>query len=146
MAQYVDQSLAENETIEMRGRWPLVFWLAAWAVLLLLGVFVVGVIIFAIAAIHMLTTEFAVTDQRVILKRGLIARDTQELAVSSVEGVQLEQSIIGRIFGYGRLIVTGTGEARIVFPPMAEPIEFRRAIENGRSAAHEARRPEPEPA
>jgi len=133
MAQYVDKSLAADEHIVMRGRWPAIYWFWAWAALILLGVFVIGVVIFAIAAIRMSTTEFAVTDQRIILKRGFIRRETHEIAVHSVEGANLVQSFWGRIFGYGRLIVTGTGDARIVFPPMADPVEFRRAIENGRT-------------
>lgn len=68
-----------------------------------------------------------------ILKEGWLNRRTHELAVESVEGVSLEQSIWARTFGYGRVIVTGTGEARIVFPAMAHPVDFRRAIESARA-------------
>ena len=85
----------------------------------------------------MTTTDFAVTDRRVILKRGWLNRTTQELAVESVEGVSLNQSLIARLFGYGRIIVTGTGDAVIEFPPMANPVEFRRAIETARAQANE---------
>ncbi len=130
---YIDESLAAGETILQRGKWPGVFWLGAWAVLILLGVIIVGVFIFLAAAIKMSTTDFAVTNRRVILKRGWLNRHTQELAVQSVEGVSLDQSLIARIFGYGRVIVTGTGDAVIVFPPMAHPVAFRRAIEAARA-------------
>jgi uncharacterized membrane protein YdbT with pleckstrin-like domain len=136
---YIDQSLAEGETIIRRGKWPIVFWIAAWAALLLLGIIVIGVFIFLAAAIHMWTTDFAVTNRRVVLKRGWLNRRTQELAVESVEGVALNQSLIARLFGYGRVIVTGTGEATIVFPPMAHPVEFRRAIESARAECGEVR-------
>jgi uncharacterized membrane protein YdbT with pleckstrin-like domain len=134
---YIDQSLAPGETVIQRGKWPIVFWIGAWAALLLLGLIVVGVFIFIIAAIHMLTTDFAVTNRRVVLKRGWLNRRTQELAVESVEGVSLDQSLIARLFGYGRVIVTGTGEATIVFPPMAHPVSFRRAIESARAQCSE---------
>ena len=67
---YVDKSLAEGEEIIMRGRWPLAYWVIAWVLLLGLGLFVVGVVLFLMMALHMLTTEFAVTNQRVALKRG----------------------------------------------------------------------------
>lgn len=130
---YIDESLAADETILRRGKWPGVFWFGAWAALLLLGIIVVGVIIFASAAIKMKTTDFAVTNRRVILKRGWLNRRTHELAVESVEGVSLDQSLIARLFGYGRVIVTGTGDAVIAFPPMAEPVAFRRAIEAARA-------------
>lgn len=137
MAQYVDKSLARGERILMRGRWPVALWLAAWAALLVLGIAVIGVFIFLWASIKMSTTEFAVTDQRVILKRGFFRRVTEELAVESVEGVNLRQTFLGLLFGYGSIVVTGTGETHLHFPPMAQPVKFRRAIENARSLAKE---------
>ncbi|WP_135211798.1 PH domain-containing protein [Vitreimonas flagellata] len=136
---YIDESLAPGETILQRGAWPGVFWFGAWAALLLLGIVLVGVFIFIRAAIIMKTTDFAVTNRRVILKRGWLNRRTQELAVESVEGVSLDQTIIQRLFGYGRVVVTGTGDAVIGFPPMADPVAFRRAIESARADASEVR-------
>jgi uncharacterized membrane protein YdbT with pleckstrin-like domain len=130
---YIDESLAPGETIIARGKWPTIFWIGAWAALLLLGIILVGVFIFVGMAIKMMTTDFAVTNRRVILKTGWLNRRTNELAVESVEGVSLDQSIWARLFGFGRVIVTGTGEARIVFPPMAHPVDFRRAIESARA-------------
>ncbi len=130
---YIDESLADGETIIQRGKWPGVFWFGAWAALILLGIIAVGVFIFATAWIKMKTTDFAVTNRRVILKRGWLNRHTQELSVESVEGVTLNQSMIARLFGYGRVVVSGTGDAVIVFPPMANPVEFRRAIEAARA-------------
>lgn len=134
---YIERSLAPGECVLARGRWPTIFWVGAWAVLLLLGIIVVGVFIFARAAIIMSTTRSAVTDRRVILKRGWLNISTQELSVETVEGVRLEQTIWGRLFGYGRIICTGTGDAVIVFPPMAQPVAFRRAIETARGMARE---------
>lgn len=136
---YIDESLAPGETVIQRGTWPTIFWVGAWAALLLLGIILVGVFIFAAMAIKMMTTDFAVTNRRVILKQGWLNRRTQELAVESVEGVSLDQSLIARIFGYGRVIVTGTGEATIVFPPMAHPVAFRRSIESARAQCTEVR-------
>lgn len=130
---YIDESLAAGETILQRGKWPGAFWFGAWAALLLLGIVVVGVFIFVAAAIKMKTTDFAVTSRRVILKRGWLNRRTHELAVESIEGVSVDQSLIARLFGYGRIIVTGTGDAVIAFPPMAQPVAFRRAIEAARA-------------
>lgn len=130
---YIDQSLEEGEVILQRGKWPIVFWVVAWAALILLGIIIVGVFIFLTMAIKMSTTDFAVTNRRVILKRGWLNRHTHELAVESVEGVSLDQSLIARLFGYGRVVVTGTGEAVIMFPPMAHPVAFRRSIEAARA-------------
>ena len=130
---YIDESLADGETIIQRGKWPGIFWFGAWAALILLGIIVVGVVIFLTAWIKMKTTDFAVTNRRVILKTGWLNRHTHELAVESVEGVSLDQSMIARMFGFGRVVVTGTGDAVIAFPPMANPVGFRRAIEAARA-------------
>jgi len=132
---YIDESLAPGEVVLMRGKWPTLFWVGAWAALIVLGVAIVGVFIFLRAAIVMRTTDFAVTNKRVVVKRGWLNRRTAELAVESVEGVALRQSFWARLFGYGRVIVTGTGDATLVFPPMAKPVAFRRAIETARAEA-----------
>ncbi len=134
---YIEKSLAPNERIVVRGRWPKIYWVGAWAALIVLGIAIVGIVVFIRAWVIMSSTRFAVTDQRVVLKRGWLNVDTAELAVESIESVHLSQSLWGRIFGYGNVVVTGTGDARIVFPPMAHPVEFRRAIEAGRSAGKE---------
>ncbi len=136
---YVDESLAPGEEILARGRWPGLFWFGAWAALILLGIAVVGIFIFLRAFIIMKTTDFAVTNKRVILKRGWLNRRTQELAVGSVEGVALDQSWWARLWNYGHVIVTGTGDAVIRFPAMADPVAFRRAIEAARAESHEVR-------
>jgi uncharacterized membrane protein YdbT with pleckstrin-like domain len=160
MGDYIDKSLADAEEIVMRGRWPTFYWFGAWLTLALFvlatafGMAAVGIgaailivfggIWFLISAVHMRTTEFAVTNQRVTLKRGWLTLSTQELAVANIEEVRIEQSLFGRLFGFGRVIVTGTGEGVILFPPLAHPIEFRRAIENARSRARGAAPVEPE--
>jgi uncharacterized membrane protein YdbT with pleckstrin-like domain len=135
--QYVDKSLAADEAILVRGRWPMAYWVGAWVQLIVLGILVIGIVLFIAAVIRMKTTEFAVTDRRVIFKSGWLTRTTEELAVESIEAVHLEQSIWGRLSRYGRIMVTGTGDSRVHFPPMAEPIAFRRAIEEARAQAGE---------
>jgi len=134
---YVDESLAPGEEILARGRWPGLFWFGAWAALIVLGLAIVGIFIFLRAVIIMNTTDFAVTSKRVILKRGWLNRRTQELAVQSVEGVSLDQSWWARLWNYGRVVVTGTGDAVIRFPAMADPVAFRRAIESARAQGRE---------
>ncbi len=134
---YIDQSLAPGEVILQRGRWPTIYWVGAWAALLLLGIILVGIFIFIRAWIIMSSTDFAVTNRRVILKRGWLNRRTQELAVESVEGVILDQSLIARMFGYGHVVVTGTGDAIVRFPAMAHPVAFRRSIEAARAEGNE---------
>ena len=129
MSRYIKRSLGEGERVEIVGRFPTVFWIGAWATLIVLGPFLIGVYFFARWAVYMKSTFAVVTNQRVILKRGLIRRWTEELAVDSIESVELDQSVLGRLFGYGTITVHGTGEASIELPPVAHAVAFRRALQ-----------------
>ena len=79
--------------------------------------------------IEMMTSEFAVTSVRLILKVGLIARYTTELLISKVESIGVNQSLGGRLLDYGDLTVTGTGGAREIFRRVKDPIEFRNRVQ-----------------
>jgi uncharacterized membrane protein YdbT with pleckstrin-like domain len=77
------------------------------------------------------TTEFAVTDRRVIYKTGIFSRHTREMNRSRVESVDVDQAIFGRIFGYGTVIVKGTGGTFEPIYFVAEPLTFRSHITAG---------------
>lgn len=89
---------------------------------------VVAVISWAGAALRRVTTELAVTDHRVIYKAGLISRHTVEMNRSKVESVDVEQSIPGRLFGYGTVILRGTGGSLEPIRNIGDPLRFRTAI------------------
>jgi uncharacterized membrane protein YdbT with pleckstrin-like domain len=80
------------------------------------------------AAIRRVTTELAVTDRRVIYKSGLFARHTLEMNRSKVESVDVDQSILGRIFGFGTIIVRGTGGSLEPIRMISDPLTFRSHI------------------
>jgi hypothetical protein len=80
--------------------------------------------------IRKLTTELAVTNQRVIAKIGLISRRTLEMNIAKVENIQVDQGIFGRIFGFGEITVVGTGGTREPFRCIADPLSFRRAVQS----------------
>lgn len=73
------------------------------------------------------TTEIAVTTHRVVYKRGLIARNTIEINFNRVEGLDIKQSILGRILNYGTVVVRGTGIGVQPMRDVAAPIELRKA-------------------
>jgi len=75
------------------------------------------------------TSEFAVTTKRVIVKVGLFHRHTLELVLAKVETVGVDQSIPGRLFNYGTIIVTGTGGTQEPFKDIADPISFRKQVQ-----------------
>ena len=83
------------------------------------------------ALIRRATTELAVTDRRVIFKTGVLQRHSMEINRSKVETVGVDQSILGRLLGYGTVVVRGTGGS---FEPIAyigDPLTFRSHITAG---------------
>jgi uncharacterized membrane protein YdbT with pleckstrin-like domain len=80
------------------------------------------------ALIRRATTELAVTDQRVIYKAGLLSRHTLEMNRDKVESVTVDQTIPGRIFGYGTIIVRGTGSTLEPIRNITDPLTFRSHI------------------
>lgn len=95
--------------------------------------FVMGLLGFAQMMIVKATTEIAITNNRLVYKRGLVARQVGEMSIDRIEGVNVLQTILGRIFDYGRLAIRGMGVGEVVLPPIEDPIAFRKAIEKARS-------------
>ena len=74
-------------------------------------------------------TEIAVTNRRVIYKKGLIRRQTNEMNMDKVESVKIDQSIFGRMFDFGNVTILGTGEGSFeTLRIIASPIELRNSI------------------
>lgn len=96
-------------------------------------VFLFGLLSFARKMINQATTEIAVTNVRIIYKRGLIARYIGEINIDRIEGVNILQTIFGRIMNYGRLAVRGMGIGEVILPVIADPVAFRQAIERART-------------
>jgi uncharacterized membrane protein YdbT with pleckstrin-like domain len=80
------------------------------------------------AWIEQATTEIAVTTRRVIQKRGLIRRQTGEMNMEKVESVIVDQTILGRLLGYGSIVVRGTGSGIEGLHHIADPIALRSSI------------------
>ena len=78
-------------------------------------------------------TEIAVTNRRVIYKKGLIRRQTNEMNMDKVESVKIDQSIIGRMLDYGNVQILGTGEGFETLRTIPSPIELRNSIITGKT-------------
>jgi uncharacterized membrane protein YdbT with pleckstrin-like domain len=89
-----------------------------------------GFLNFLIMMVRKRATEMVVTNRRLIFKRGVVARRTDEVNIDRIEGCNVYQSFWGRILGYGLVIVRGTGIGEIILPVMADPVQFRRAIDH----------------
>jgi uncharacterized membrane protein YdbT with pleckstrin-like domain len=77
------------------------------------------------------TTELVVTDRRVIYKSGLISRHTLEMNNSKVESVDVDQSLLGRLLGFGTIVVRGTGGSLEPIRQIGDPLTFRSHITAG---------------
>jgi len=127
---YIDESLSQDEKVAalFKPHWfaylPMVLWL-------LLGLVTFG-LTWLIALYEYLKLRFleqGVTNKRVIVKRGIVGRSTDEMKLSSIETVEISQGVAGRIFGFGDIKVTGRGISDVVFTRIHDPMAVKRAIE-----------------
>lgn len=147
---YVQSVLVPGETVIVQARthWfiylvPL-FWLllgGGLSLLLPLPFSVLGFVLLAFALflllkawIYVASTELAVTSARVIAKFGFIRRETVELRHSKVESLHVNQTILGRIFNYGSVVITGSGGTNAPIPYISDPLNFRSAALTGMEA------------
>lgn len=77
---------------------------------------------------RMRCTELAVTSQRVMAKFGWIRRRTVEINHNMVEGITVDQGLMGRLFDFGTLTIRGAGGGQTPIPTIAHPLEFRRMV------------------
>ena len=91
--------------------------------------FAVAIIVGIRTVIILLTTEFGVTNKRIIAKRGFIRRHTMEMFLKQVETVEVKQNILGRLLRFGTVTVIGTGGTRESFGAITDPVKTRKIIQ-----------------
>lgn len=96
-------------------------------------IFLLGVLKFAHMLVIKATTEIAITTTRLVYKRGLVARYVGEMNIDRIEGVSVLQSVLGRMFNFGQLVIRGMGVGELILPVISDPVKFRRAIEKART-------------
>jgi uncharacterized membrane protein YdbT with pleckstrin-like domain len=129
MTSYVEGALVKDEKIVHLGHislWSL--WHLIALGLVLLPAFGVGLIFLIIAYVRYKTTELAITTKRVIVKFGFIRRRTIEININKVESIQVDQEIVGRMFNFGTLIISGAGNPQAPVAGISSPMDFRRAF------------------
>jgi uncharacterized membrane protein YdbT with pleckstrin-like domain len=108
-----------------------------------LGLVGIGLLLAIGPAIRYVSSEFAVTDKRVLAKHGFIERESIETLLSKVEAIGVDQGIVGRVLDYGSITITGTGGTEESFPRISRPLEFRRQIQSQVVALDERRGSQP---
>ena len=151
---YVDENLITDEVVTYRGKlhWTGLLGPAALAAALIvpgivaltygfgpegksfltavgIGLIVIGAVPFVKALVQRNAAEFAVTNKRVIFKTGVVHRRTAEMFLSKIESVGADQTILGRVLGYGSIVLRGTGGSTEPFEKIDRPLEFRRQIQ-----------------
>ncbi|MGC2421616.1 MAG: PH domain-containing protein [Candidatus Acidiferrales bacterium] len=158
---YIERNLVPGETVVYKTRlhWIVMIWLllegvllgaiglamcvegyvakgapAGWIVAGLLCLVVAGALI-AAGMIRRRATEIAVSNKRVLIKRGLISQRSIEVLLPKVESISVNESAFGRMLGYGDVILRGTGGTFETFTRIAHPDEFRRQVQQQAGAA-----------
>jgi uncharacterized membrane protein YdbT with pleckstrin-like domain len=156
---YIDQNLISGETVLYRTRLHWIVMIPALIGAVIVGLPALGIIIGAIATMNdkqggaglmalagfavlliaamivgiailrRSSVEMAVTNKRVLAKRGLISRTTVEMMLGKIESIAVDQTVFGRMFNFGTIIVRGTGGTPEPFPKIAHPLEFRRQVQ-----------------
>lgn len=123
MGSYVDNNLLRDEQViyETTYHWKIFISFRG-----LLSLFI-------LPALDRWSDEFVITNKRIVIKTGLFSRRTLEMNLNKVETVNVDQSIFGRLLGFGNVTVIGTGGTRETFSDLADPIAFRRNFQENAS-------------
>ena len=150
---YVDSNLLEGESVLYRTRlhWklfvaPILFglivavpvaWIALYGTWSAFAWIPLGIAVLWLLArlIKRQTSEFVVTNKRVLMKVGVFTTRSIELLLTKVEAITVHQSLPGRLLGYGDIVLTGSGGTNEPFSTIQSPLAFRNAVQ----AASDAR-------
>ncbi len=132
---YIEQSLSEGEQVAHIFRLHWFSWFPVW-MLYLLSVPTFGILLPVAIYKHLdlRTREYGVTNKRAIFKCGIISRKTQEMKLSSIETVEIEQGVIDRLFGLGTVRITGRGISDLTLSGIDNPLDVKRKIESVKPA------------
>lgn len=129
MTSYIEGTLIRDEKVIYTGN------VSIWSLLPLIvfglitiAFFGLGLIFWLVAFLKYKSTELAFTNKRVIAKFGFISRQTIELNLAKVESVQVNQGVLGRIFNFGTLVISGAGNPQAPIPGISNPMTFRRSF------------------
>ncbi len=119
MGSYVDSVLVRGERVEYQAKlhWRIYFTSKALFTLWISPI------------IQQKTSEFVITNKRIIMKTGLISRKTFEMNLQKIESVNVDQSFWGRLLGFGTVSIVGTGGSRESFSDISDPLLFRRKFQ-----------------
>jgi uncharacterized membrane protein YdbT with pleckstrin-like domain len=100
-----------------------------------IALILIAIIPILVAFIRRSSREYAVTNKRVIMQVGAVQRKTEEMFLNKIESIGVDQSVAGRMLGFGTVVIRGTGGSFEPFDRVSAPLELRRQIQEqiGRS-------------
>ncbi|MDT8339701.1 MAG: PH domain-containing protein [Sulfurimonas sp.] len=128
---YINDSLSNDEEIKalFKLHWfskiPMIIW-----IILSIPTFGATLLLAIWEWLRLRSIEQGVTNKRVILKKGIVSRKSEEMKIASVETVEIIQGVIGRIFGFGTIKVTGRGISDLIFKNVDDPMDVKKKIES----------------
>lgn len=127
---YINDSLTDNEQVEAVFKLHWVEWISFWCSIILAPLTLGITLLFAVwKFLQNRSIEMGATNRRVVLKTGFISRNTDEMKLSSIETVEIKQSVLGRMLGYGSVYVSGRGISDVVLDSLVAPLEVKRKID-----------------
>lgn len=121
---YIHENLKpkENVLIETKLHWAIILFTALWSWILFFIPLIYVVLLY-------ITTEFAVTNQRVVIKYGILSKNVEEAPLDKIQNISLRQSFIGRLLGYGTMSVqTAATFGRDTFRYVDRPIQIKKIV------------------
>jgi membrane protein YdbS with pleckstrin-like domain len=94
-----------------------------------IGFLVYGGIKFLVELVRLRSSQFVVTSSRVIIRVGVLQKKSLAMPLSKIESIEVDQSILGQMLGFGTIHVTGTGTAESKFDYISNPSQFRRKLQ-----------------
>lgn len=120
--------------VSLLGAIGLVYALVQWGAGVLAaaatGLLILGLVFLFRAWVIWHTSEFGVSNQRVIIKMGLLRRRTLEILLHQVEAISITETLMGRLFRFGTVVITGAGGTSECFPSVHDPFAFRQAVQS----------------
>ncbi len=92
------------------------------------GIMVLSLIYFILVWIVVRSSVFVVTNRRVYIKTGVFSQAVKDIRLAKADSISVETTLAGRIFGYGNLVVSSTGDSKNVYHDVSCPQKFRNAI------------------
>ena len=145
---YIDGNLLAGEKVVFRTRlhWKLLVGPLLFAIVTVLAIPLLvsqgiwhnlaliapgaGLLAVLVAIIRRQSSDFAVTNKRVMMKVGVFSTRSVEILLSKIEAIAVHQSLLGRMLDYGDIVVTGTGGTEEAFSNIQAPMQLRRAVQS----------------